>query len=150
MADLVVQLQAEVRDLKLTRGAGRKDWMEPETPSASWMHRPGQAVEPLTPKPTPKPRTIFGRTPPTPGNTPVTATSTSNEAQSASVEETTCEQLSASPGQLTEEGEKAEATDAPVEVRTKRPNIIPDRYNGKTPWRTSFSILRPARWRTSE
>lgn len=152
MQEMVLQLQAEMRELKgkLAVSEGRRcSLLVSDTPNASTITHFGgrEGHSRSTPKPTTRPRTRFYTTPAAPVNTPETGSTLddsstvdmveTNSWQPTSVRERPTCDLSDSGAEQAVKGnmENLERDKhAPAKVETKRPNAIPDRFNGKTPW----------------
>ena len=141
LTELVLQMQAELHEMKVAVSEGHRQWdlVVPESPNTSLTtHFSGREERSLfTPRPTPKPRTRISRTPIAPANTPVTARSVLDESLSTELSDcptTSAEAKQSDDKQKASEEKLEKGKDAPVEVKTRRPNITPDRFNGKIPW----------------
>ena len=147
-----LQLQLEVRDrhqdgdLSVSDGP-RAPHLSDSARSSLLTHFPGREEgSPFTPRPTPRPRTRAQGALLVPENTPVTSSPVGTSMESRGSTVLTRETGEQSPvsvevpadsplGRVAGSDVKPEICGTAPSVKSRRPNIIPDRFSGKTPWR---------------
>ena len=144
-----LRLQLEVKDrceegnLSVSDGPRASGLRDSANMSLATHFHGREEGSPFTPRPTPRPRTRFRGTPLVPANTPITSspmgTFTGSRGSSLLTEESgeptpaSLEVSASSPREVVGSDVKPEERGSAPSVRSRRPNITPDRYAGKTP-----------------